>query len=74
MASKRLMRRKSISALRGACLVVTLATAALWVRSHHVTDQYSWPVSPDRGPGLVHSRAVFTAPGRILFNERCAFV
>ena len=65
------MGNKVIAILRGACLAGAVATLGLWARSHWVTDEYNWPVEP--GPALVHSRAVRTTPGRIVFNERCAF-
>jgi hypothetical protein len=65
------MTAKLTSILCGACLAGALATAGLWARSQWVTDEYNWPAEP--GEALVHSRAVFTTPGRVVFNERCAF-
>jgi hypothetical protein len=59
-------------ALRAACLLAALASAGLWTRSHFVSDHYLWP-GPTRSP-LIDSRALFTAPGRLVFQERTAFM
>jgi hypothetical protein len=68
------MARKLLSTLRGICLACALGSVGLWARSHWVADEYNWPVPPDSAASsLVHTRAVFTTPGRIAFNERCAF-
>jgi hypothetical protein len=65
------MAIKLTSVLRGICLAGAMATSGLWARSHGVSDEYNWAVGP--GHGLIHSRAIFTTPGRIVFNELSAF-
>ena len=59
-------------ALRGVCLLAALASAGLWTRSQYVSDHYLW-AGPTNSP-LIDSRAVFTAPGRIVFQERSPFM
>ena len=62
-------------ALRGVCLLAGLATAGLWARSYFVADHYLWPVKPGTPAfALVDSRALFTAPGRLVFQERSALM
>jgi hypothetical protein len=58
--------------LRGAGLLAALASAGLWTRSHFVNDHYLW-TGPTNSP-LVDSRAVFTSPGRLVFQERSPFM
>ena len=62
------------TAFRCASLLVALASAGLWVRSHYVADEYTWPVKSAGGSGFdwVVSRTVATAPGRLTFQDRTA--
>ena len=69
------MRNLVSSTLHGGCLLAVLATAGLWVRSHSVTDSYSWPVRAEgRGLERVCSRYLETSPGRLVFGERTALM
>jgi hypothetical protein len=62
-------------AIRAACLTLALSSAGLWARSHHVSDQYIWPVRA-KGGGFerIDSRAIQTIPGRLIFQERTALM
>lgn len=61
--------------MRGVCVLAALATVGLWVRSHYVTDGFLWSVAPNPKLGqLVHARTLFTAPGRLIFQERSPFM
>ena len=61
--------------LRACFLLTALASAGLWVRSHFVTDQYTWPVRcGTAGFNLIDSRTVQTSPGRLFFQERTALM
>ena len=66
------MQTTFLGALRCGCLVAALASAGLWTRSHFVSDHYLWP-GPTRS-ALIDSRAIFTSPGRLVFQERTTFM
>jgi hypothetical protein len=40
------MRARLSITFRCACLLLAVAAASLWVRSHHVSDSFRWNVSP----------------------------
>jgi hypothetical protein len=64
------MRSMLLPTLRAACLLAAVSTVGLWVRSHRVSDQYTWPVRGGGGAELIDSRTLQTTPGRLVFQER----
>ena len=74
-ASNAPMRSMLIPTLRAACLLAAVATAGLWVRSHLIADQYTWPVTGGGGAfEPIDSRTIHTTPGRLIFQERTALM
>ena len=69
---KPIMGSMFFHALRGTCLLATLASAGLWVRSFYVSDCYNWRPRLSVGAGFerVESRTVLTSPGHLVFQER----
>ena len=61
--------------LHGLCLLAAISSSGLWARSYFVADQYTWTVQSARsGFHSIHSRAVQTTPGRLVFQDRTALM
>ena len=56
------MRAKLSIAFRCACLLLAVAAAASWVRSHYVSDSFRWNVSRPPPPAPTPVSAATPAP------------
>ena len=57
------MRAKLAITFRCACLLLALAAAGLWVRSHYASDSFRWNVSRPPSPAPAPASAATPAAG-----------